>query len=136
MKSQNNIQRQRVRSKKPSRTQSASYEQWRGEQERYDRTGVADPDVLGSTMDEPLGLLEREDMEQECKNKVKVLMGIAKQVLTDKEHEVFVLLAVDFVSMAKAARTISVKYNISISKAAVQDTWERVRAKLNKAYYL
>lgn len=96
---------------------------------------LADPDVLGNWKDEPLTVLEREEIENECQRKVDKLKVFARKTLTEKEHEVFQLLAVNFVSMAEAARRLSKKYNAPVTKSGVQDAWGRVREKLSKFNY-
>lgn len=124
------MQRVRPRDKKEDRV--FDYQEWREQQQRYDASGLSDPDILGNRDDEPLNVIEEEEICQEVANKANKVKVIAKKILTDKEYQVFLHLVVGGRSLNSTAKLLTKIYGTLVSKSLVQDTWERAREKLSK----
>ena len=122
------VQLQRVRTRDKHDEKVFDYQKWREEQERYDETGIADPDILGDETVAPEVMLEIE----ESKKRVNKLIEKAKQILTERQFQVFELVAVDARSFQSAAKTLSKRLNKPMSKQTVAEIWEAARVKLAK----
>jgi len=94
--------------------------------ETVNETPRANPDSL----DESMGMYEIQEADKEVQGRVRKLLDIAKQILTDQQYKVFVLVAVKEPAFTEreAAKVMG------ISRARAHQLWTVAREKLQVAY--
>lgn len=86
----------------------------------------ANPDSL----DDDQGFYAARETENEVKGRVTKLLSLAKQILTEQQYNVFVMIAVKepHFTEREAAKVLNV------TPGRVHQLWDAARAKLQKAY--
>lgn len=86
----------------------------------------ANPDLLT----EASGVWLTDDITKEVQERVQKLLQLSKQILTEQQYRVFVLIAVKDPALTEreAAKVLN------ISRGRVHQLWEAARIKMQKAY--
>lgn len=98
----------------------------RNSEGEFEENPRANPDSL----DEKMSMYQVKEAEQEVQGRVRKLMELSKQILTQQQYNVFILLAVKDPALTEreAAKALS------ITRGRVHQLWAIARAKMEKAY--
>lgn len=77
-----------------------------------------------------LTAIRNEEIEAEVKGRVRKLMDLAKQILTEQQYKVFILLAVKEPALTER----EIGKVLGISHGRVNQLWKAARQKLEKGY--
>lgn len=94
--------------------------------EEADENPRANPDKL----DEAMSMYQVKEAEREVQGRVRKLMELSKQILTQQQYNVFVLMAVKDPALTERETAKA----LSITRGRVHQLWVIARNKLEKAY--
>lgn len=110
---------------------ASNHRRWKRDQHTSERNEInenprANPDCL----DQAMSMYEINESDKEVQGRVRKIIDIAKQILTQQQYNVFILLAVKDPALTEreAAKALS------LSRGRVSHLWKVARVKLQTAY--